>query len=47
MAIQPYHRRTDTCLDVWDRNVSAMQFYQRLGAVIDSEAIGDVLTLEN
>jgi GNAT superfamily N-acetyltransferase len=31
--------------DVWDRNVTARQFYQRLGAVIDSEAIGHVLTL--
>jgi hypothetical protein len=30
---------------VWDRNVTARQFYQRLGAVIDSEAIGHVLTL--
>jgi GNAT superfamily N-acetyltransferase len=33
--------------DVWDRNVTARQFYQRLGAVIDSEAIGHVLTLDH
>jgi GNAT superfamily N-acetyltransferase len=32
--------------DVWDRNVTARKFYQRLGAVIDSEAIGHVLTLD-
>jgi len=33
--------------DVWDSNVTARKFYQRLGAVIDTEAIGHVLTLSD
>jgi GNAT superfamily N-acetyltransferase len=33
--------------DVWPRNVTALSFYEHLGAVIDSEAITHVLTLED
>jgi len=33
--------------DVWDRNTTAMGFYQRLGAAVDSEAVAHVLKLSD
>lgn len=33
--------------DVWKRNAPAMQFYERLGATIDTEAVPHLLLLTN
>lgn len=31
--------------DVWKRNATALNFYQRIGATVDTEAVAHVLTL--
>ena len=41
------HGVTKLGWDVWNRNTSAMQFYQRLGATIDTEAVPHLLLLTN
>jgi GNAT superfamily N-acetyltransferase len=33
--------------DVWRRNATAMKFYERLGAVVDTEAVPHLLKLAN
>jgi GNAT superfamily N-acetyltransferase len=39
------HGATKLGWDVWARNATAMKFYQRLGAVVDTEAVPHVLKL--
>jgi GNAT superfamily N-acetyltransferase len=39
------HGATKLGWDVWARNATAMRFYRRLGAVVDSEAVPHVLKL--
>lgn len=39
------HGVTKLGWDVWHRNASAMQFYERLGATIDTEAVPHLLLL--
>jgi GNAT superfamily N-acetyltransferase len=39
------HGATKLGWDVWERNATAMKFYQRLGAVVDTEAVAHVLKL--
>jgi GNAT superfamily N-acetyltransferase len=39
------HGATKLGWDVWARNATAMNFYERLGAVVDTEAVAHVLKL--